>query len=272
MKTKTYLVAIIAFVLLLAIPGLVSADYSDTITDDEDDVFYWQETEDGFRWKSEVERPDIDIIRVSIEEIDGNISVELEVKGTIQEDVEVWYYIALEDEDGNSYDIYKGHGYPGECYLDYPGGGEALEPSGFGTSTFQVSFSLELVGNPESLEISEVITHDWLDSEDEGEYYHDTAGPEATEPDTEDDEGEIDPEGILEDIFARGLICLAVVVLIPLIILVIIVVVVIKMLSSDDEGGQQPPQQGSSTQQQQQPPPPEDQGGSGETPPPPGNE
>jgi len=69
----------------------VASDYSDTITDDEDDVFYWQVTEDGYRWQENVERPDIDIIRVSIEESDGNISVELEVKGTIQEDAQLWY-------------------------------------------------------------------------------------------------------------------------------------------------------------------------------------
>jgi len=257
----------------------VNGDYSDSITDDEGDVFYYYQDEDSWGWQENVERPDIDIIRASIEESGGEIFVELEVKGTIQEDVEVWYVITLEDEEGDSYKM--GH-WQGTGYLDHPTGGMYIEPSGFGTNTLEITFSLDDVGNPDSLEIVEVETHDWIDAEGEGAYYYDTAGPEATEPDVEDDEDEIDPEGVLDDLFARGMMCIALVIIIPIIVIVIIIVVVIKILGSGDEEDQEPSEQGPPPQQQQppeqppeqqQPPsPPEDQGGSGEAPPPPGSE
>ena len=257
----------------------VDGDYSHSITDDEDDVFYYYYSEDSWGWQENVERPDIDIIRASIEESGGVIFVELEVKGTIQEDAEIWYRITLEDEDGNSYEM----GYAqGTGYLEHPTGAMVIEPSGFGTDTLEISFSLDDVGNPDSLEIVEVETHDWIDAEGEGEYYYDTAGPEADEPDVEDDEDEVDPEGVLDDLFARGMMCIALVIIIPIIIIVIIIVVVLKLLSSGDEEDQEPSEQGPPPQQQQppeqppeqqQPPsPPEDQGGSGEAPPPPGSE
>ncbi|MEF8874721.1 MAG: hypothetical protein V5A88_08665 [Candidatus Thermoplasmatota archaeon] len=282
MEAKKYLVAIIAIALLLAIPGLVGAQHSDFISDSEDDVFYWEETENGFRWKENVEHEDIDIISSSIEEIDGNISVELEVQGIIQSQDQsqsnVWYSISLEDGEGESYSISYQFG---DLYINWPGGQEYgfTEPSGFGTSTFEVSFSLDDFGNPDSLQIMSVETYEYLEAEGTGEYYTDSAGPEADEPDTSDSGGEVDPEGFLDDLFARGMMCLAIAIIIPIIVLAIIVVVVIKLLSSEDEGSQQPPQQGPPPSQQQQPAqqqqqqqpssPPEDQGGSGETPPPP---
>jgi len=167
-----------------------------------------------------------------------------------------------------------GH-WQGTSYLDHPTGGMYITPSGFGTDTLEITFSLEEVGNPDSLKIVEVETHDWIDAEGEGAYYYDTAGPEATEPDVED---EIDPEGVIDEFFARGMMCIAVAIILPIIIIVIIIVVVFKLLSGEDEEGQEPsqqrpPQQQPPPQQQQQPPsPPGDQGGSEQAPPPPGKE
>lgn len=285
MELKKYVVAIIAIALLLAIPGLGGAQYTDSVDDTEDDVFYWQETEDGFRWKENVVREDIDIIRTSIEQIAGNISLELEVQGNIQSQEQtqsnVWYSISLEDGDGESYDVVY---YFGDIYIDWPGGQQSgfIDPN-FGTSTLEVSFPLDQVGNPDSLEITSVNTYEYLESQGSGEYYRDSAGPAAEEPDTGSSNGEVDT-GFIDDLIARGMMCLVVAIIVPIVILVIIIVAVVKLLSSEDEGGQQPPQQGPPPNQQQQqppqqqqqppqkeqsPPPPGDQGGSGETPPPP---
>lgn len=269
-------------------------DYSDSITDDEDDVSYWYVSDGSYGWRENVEWPDIDIISASIEESDGNISVELEVKGTIQSqedsDSYFWYSISLEDEDGQSYSVAY---YFGQIQLNWPEGSEYgfTEPSGFGTSIFEVSFSLERVGNPGFLEITSVETYEYLEEAGTGEYYHDTAGPEADDPvngdetngedengDTDfDEEDEVDPEGVLDDLVARGMMCLAIAIIVPIVIIVIIIVVIIKLLSSDDEGGQQPSQQGpppgqQQPPQQQQPPSSDDRSGPGKRSPPPGGQ
>ncbi|MFO7791351.1 MAG: hypothetical protein R6W73_00010 [Candidatus Saliniplasma sp.] len=283
MKIKKYVMAMIVVAALLLAPALASAQYSDEITDSTDDVDYWYYSESGYGWDNNVERPDIDIVRASIEESGGEIHVELEVKGTIQEDEELWYYIGLRDENDESYDLYSGYYYTdtsGVVYLNYPTGAETLDASGFGTSTLQTSFSLELVGNPESLEIDSVETYDWKDSVDSGEYYIDEAEPgtddsngDGSNGDSSD--GEIDfDEGVIDDIIARGMLCLALAIILPIIIIIVIIVIIVKVLKSGDKGGEQPPQQ-----QYQQPPPPsgpsqsqqQSQGGQGqsETPPPP---
>ncbi|MBS3790826.1 MAG: hypothetical protein KGY66_07920, partial [Candidatus Thermoplasmatota archaeon] len=239
MKAKKYVVGLIALVLLLAIPGLASAQYSDNVSDSGDDIFYYYVTETSVGWRTNKERPNIDIIEASIGESDGNISVSLKVKGTIQNDTAIHYQIVLKDESDNSYHISYGYQSHGECYLQYStedsAGGKTLEYSGIGESTFETSFSLDDVGNPNSLEIAEVITHDWVDSDEEGtEYYTDTAGPEADEPVDED----VDSDQILGDLFARGMMCIAVAIILPIIIIVIIIVVVLKVLSGGDEGSQ----------------------------------
>lgn len=58
----------------------------------------------------------------------------------------------------------------------------------------------------------------------------------------------VDVEGIIDDLFERGMWCIAVAIIVPIIIIIVIIVVVVKLASSKDEGGQgpshgQPPQQ-----------------------------
>jgi len=66
-------------------------------------------------------------------------------------------------------------------------------------------------------------------------------------------------EEFFERLWARGMWCIAIVILIPLVVVVVIIVLVIKMISSDDKKDQQqyqePPQQGTLP-----PPPPENKG------------
>jgi len=280
MKIKKYIMALIVVATLLLAPAIASAGYSDEITDPEGDVSHREWYETGWRWRENVERPDIDIVRASIEEIGGEIHVELEVKGTVrsQEDTDsyLWYQISLEDEEGESYEF---NYYFGELYMIWPGGQQygVIEASGFGTSTLELSFSLEDVGSPNSLQITSVETYEYLDEAGSGELYQDTAGPEADEPvnGNDNDNGDFDfdfDEGFIDDLIARGMLCIALAIILPIIIIIVIIVIIVKVLKSDDKGGEQPPQQ-----QYQQPPPPsgpsenqeQTQAGQGGTPPPP---
>ncbi len=235
--------------------NMVSAQYSESVSDGEDDVSYYKWTDSGYRWKENVVRENIDITRVGIEESGGNISLELEVKGTIlsqeQSEFDVWYSISLEDGNEDSYDISYNFG---TLSISWPEGQELgfTEASGFGTSTFEVSFSLDKVGNPDSLKITSAETYEYLEEQGSGEHYEDSAGPESDDPGDSDGGGGTD--GALDELLARGMMCLAVAIIVPIIILVIIIVVVIKLLSSEDEESQQPPQQGPPPQQQQRPP------------------
>jgi len=293
MKIKKYIMALIVIATLLLAPALASAGYSDSITDSTGDVYYWRWDGTSYSWRENVERPDIDITGASIQESGGVITVSIQVVGSIRDTDSHHYSIILEDEDEDSYNIWFNYGY---CYMSAPGFYGQLEYSGAGTSTLEMIFYLEDVGNPESLRIRSVETHDWVDEDETGEYYYDTAGPEADDPvngngnDNGDfdfdfdegqsvlsqtrlrvhDNGDFDfdfDEGFLDDIISRGMWCLALIILIPIIIIILIVVFVI-FLKKGDKGGEQPPQQ----QQYQQPPPstpPEQDKGHGETPPPP---
>ncbi len=94
---------------------------------------------------------------------------------------------------------------------------------------------------------------------------------------------EVDVEGILDDLFERGMMCIALAIIIPIIIIVIIIVVIVKLVKGGDKGGEQPqqrpPAQQPPSQQQSTPPPeeeiseqqtqPQDDEESGEIPPPP---
>lgn len=226
---------------LILTPVVASAQYTDSVSDPEGDVFYWKETEDGYRWRENVERPNIDITSVNIEESGGGIEVSLEVKGVIHDDPGFHYQMSLEDGDGGSYGISFNNG---DCYLEWPNGFKTLEYSGVSTSTFQTSFSLDEVDNPSHLEISETITHNWLEEEGEGEYYQDTAGPDAEDPDGSGSDGETETdEEFIDKIWTGGLLCLAVAIIVPLLIVVIIVVILIKVVKSEDEKEKRPPQQ-----------------------------
>ncbi len=82
---------------------------------------------------------------------------------------------------------------------------------------------------------------------------------------------EVDVEGILDDLFERGMICIAIAIIIPIIIIIIIIVVIVKLLGGKDKDGEQPPQQqhrppGQQPPSQQQAPPPEEEISIGEEP------
>ncbi len=277
MKIKKYIMALIVVAALLLAPALASAQYSDSISDPQGDVLYHHYSDGRYRW-GEGERPDIDIIGAEIEREGDDILVSLEVVGSIRDEDNILYKIILEDEDQNTFTIdFKG----GECLFYGPNIYDSIEYSGVGTSTFQTRIPLVDFDNPESLRIAEIYTWDWFEGEDEQEFYHDTAGPEADDPvngnDNDNDEtnGDFDfdfDEGLIDDLIARGMLCIALAIILPIIIVIILIVVVLKVLSKDDKGGEQPPQQ-----QYQQPPPPsgpsqtqeQTQSGQGGTPPPP---
>jgi len=262
MKIKKYVVAIIVLTTLLLAPAIASAQYSDSISDSTGDVFHWEWDGTSYRWRENVERPDIPDIYASIE-----------VKGTIRATYEIHYNIMLVDEDGESYDIWytDGVGYIQSPYFY----GTLEQVSGVGTSTLEVVLSLEDLGYPASLEIASVETHDWLDDVESGEYYYDTAGPEADEPiedddeDDDNDEFEFD-EGIIDDLIERGMWCLALIIIIPIVIIIIIIIVLVKVLGKDDKGGEEPPKQYQQPPPSSGQPPKQNQGGQGgQTPPPP---
>ncbi|MFO7991162.1 MAG: hypothetical protein R6U61_02575 [Thermoplasmata archaeon] len=288
MKSKkiTVLVSLMALMtaLMLLTPTIASAQYSDEITDPTGDVDHWRVTDTGgYGWRENVERPDVDIVRVSIEESGGNLTVELEVKGTIQSDAQedsyFMYVIELENGDGESYDITYSFG---QIYFEWPGGTEYgfTEPTGFGTSTLQVSFLLEEYGNPDSLEISGVTTYEYTGSAGTGEYYMDEASPgsdDSSNGDGSSDDLTDEEKDMLDKLWAGSMLCIALAVIIPIVIVVIIIIVLVKVMGGDkDEGqsqqqgyqqgpppGQPPAQQQQPPQQQSQQPPQES------TPPPP---
>ncbi len=245
-KKRIYIaVSLLIALLLLATPILTSAQYDDSITDSDGDVFYWKETETGWRWQEGVERPNIDIIRTETTEDNGNILVSLEVKGAIINDDAIIYMVYLEDEEGDSYTL---NYHDGSCWIYAPQAYEQIQADGIGSSTLEMSFSLAHVGDPSELSIARVETYDWIDAEGEGEYYHDTAGPEAEPPTNGNGNDDDLDEELLERLWAGSMICIALVIIVPLVVIIIIVVVVFKLLKSDEEDDQQ--------KYQQQPPPP----------------
>ncbi len=273
------LILMLALILVSTFP--VMGQYSDEITDPQGDVSWWRYVDGRYTW-GEGERPNIDIIGAQIYRDGDDIVASLEVVGSIRSDNNVIYHIYLIDEEGQTYGI---HFQDGICYLYGPGIYDTIEFTGVGTSTFETSFSLESVGYPSSLSISEIYTWDWVEGEGEGEYYMDTAGPEADDPiddnDDPDDNDEFDEE-FFEDILERGMWCLALVIIIPIVVIIVIIVVIIKLLKGGDKGGeeppqqyqqqppaQQPPQQPSQEYQQTPPPPSDQQGETGQSPPPP---
>ncbi len=183
MKIKKYLATLIAFSLLLAIPavaGAQSEEYSDVLTDEEGDVTHIH----GTGWRYNVERPNIDIIRAELSESDDIITVSLTVKGTITDEASTHYYIYLEDGESGFYYFYyiednatvwasNEHGW--SMYDE--------EVSGVGTNTLSISTSIDDLLNPASLRFSMIYTYDYIEGEDDYEYYWDTASPDdSTDP------------------------------------------------------------------------------------------
>ncbi len=253
MRWKKTFVVCVALALLLAMAGLSSAQYEHEITDAQDDVDHL----DDVGWTYNVERPNVDIVRAEISEGGEGVIVSLTVKGTITDATNIEYVIILEDGEDGTYTI---HYSDGSCnmYVESSEGMLTLQPdtNGAGTSTLSMDISLDDIHNPASLEITEVITYEYMD--EETEYYWDTAEPEddqngATDPDDEDTtfDDEDYPE-FIDDLIARGMMCLLIAIIIPIIIVIIVIIVIVKIVKKDDKGdGGQPPRQ-----EYQQPPPP----------------
>ncbi len=246
--------------------------YSDVVTDPEGDVIR-RVGPTEYDWEY-VESPEIDITRIEISESGGVVTVSLTVKGTITDHPDIFYYVYLKDDSNGDFNIWYNNG---DCqmsaYIEYDKGGfgNVFEPavSGVGTDTLSFSFTREQIGNPDVLKISWASAHH--DEDDENPKV-DMAGPDAIYPgdDNGDDNGDNDyyddiDEEFFERLFARGMWCIAIAILIPLVVIVVIIVLVVKVISSDDEKGKQqykqPPPQGTT-------PPSQDKDVSEETPPP----
>ncbi len=194
MIAKKYIALFAALALLLAVPGLASAGYSDVVTDGTGNVLrIIGETEDDWIL---VENPQIDIVRVEVSETDEYVLVTLSVKGAITDSPDIEYEILMTSNDGGTYEIIYNDG---ECEMTaeryYDGGafGNVFEPAtdGAGTSTLSIVFTREQIGEPDILLISAVYALD------ESKLEVDMAGPDAEYPpgydDKEDDNG-VPPE------------------------------------------------------------------------------
>jgi len=188
MKINKYLAALIAFSLLLAVPVIVGAqdEYSDTIIDEEGDVFHWHST----GWDYNVERPNIDIIRAELSESDGIVTISLTVKGEITADENISYIVYMDDdEDGFYYYVYS------DDYISMLAsndrGYRSFEPdvTGIGSDTLIVSCSLEDLLEPPMLRFESIITWEYTDDG----YYQDTASPKDAEFLPFDYELEVEP-------------------------------------------------------------------------------
>ncbi|MFP4050792.1 MAG: hypothetical protein ACLFVB_03535 [Thermoplasmata archaeon] len=287
MRVQKYMVILLAISLMLVIPTIASAQYNDSVNDSDGDVFYYQITDSSAYWDTNKERPDIDIREVDLSESGGTVTVSMTVKGSITSSEMVWYYLILEDENEDTYQIQTEGS---NAYMMFPNGYMTPSLSGIGSDTLRISFALSEVGNPASLTISEVETYDWIDSEESGEYYYDVAGPDATEPVDDgnggsgggDSGGDSDGDypDFIQEYIEKGMWCFALLIIIPILIIIVIIVVLVKLLKSGGEGDKQQPQQYQQQQyreyqqppeeeQGKTPPPPKDQGGTEETPPPP---
>jgi len=267
--------------------------YSDVVNDPEGDVMRLVgPTEDDWEY---VESPDVDLIQIEISESGGLVTVSLRVKGTIRDDPGIYYEIFMKDDSNGEFDIWYNDG---DCqmtaYMEYDTGGfgNIFEPAvdGVGTDTLRFAFTREQIGSPEVLLISEVVALNEPDSE------VDLAGPDAEYPgddngydngddngddngitppdDNGDDNGEYDndyyddiDEEFLEALWARGMWCMAMVIIIPLVVIVVIIVIVFKVMKSGDKKDEQQYQQ--PPPQQETRPPSQDQSGPEENPPPP---
>ena len=188
-KRQIFSIGFVALALLLVLSGVTSAQYEHVITDAEDDVDYVINQS----WTYDVERPNVDIIRVEISEGGEGVIVSLTVKGEITDAPNIEYGIYFGDGEDSSYIV---HYSDGTCtlFVDTAEGMEILEPeaTGAGTSTLSVDISLEYLHNPDSLEFTEVMTWEYIDGE--SEYYWDTAYPDEEYYDDDDDDYLYDPD------------------------------------------------------------------------------
>ncbi len=174
--------------LMLSIPGLASAGYSDVVTDPTGDVMQATGPEPD-DWKF-VENPDIDIIRAEISETDDFVIVSLTVKGIIVDHVDYIYEIYLKDDLDNLIDISYSNGDLNMIVYGHYHVDAAVD--GVGTDTLSIAFTREQIYEPNDLFISKIETYN------EGQAQVDFAGPDAEYPpgydENGDDNGDDPPE------------------------------------------------------------------------------
>ncbi len=158
-------------------------EYSDLITDPEDDVM--RATGEGEEDWEFVESPDIDITRVEISESDEIVTVSLTVKGTIRDHPDFIYQIYLKDGYDGTYDIRYSDGESSLMIHELYSADVAI--GGVGTDTLDVVFAREQIYNPGELLISKVETYN------EGMAEVDMAGPDTEYPPGYDDPDPADP-------------------------------------------------------------------------------
>ncbi len=186
MIVKKCLVILLGMALLMTIPGSSIADYEDVIYDDQGDVSH---TTCMDPFGKEVEKPNVDILRVEMVGGHGTVTVSLTVAGQIlekQDDLEFVYQVYLLDQDGTLYWIqYDGN----HCVLAVDGQDHDLDPVGIGTDTLSVTFSLAEVGEPANLDLRDAEAMKRYEDEDEIIHtFRDTATAEE-----EEEEGEFLP-------------------------------------------------------------------------------
>ncbi len=193
MMVKKCLVILLALSLLLTIPGLSRAQYEDVIMDEQGDVSH---TTCMDPFGKEVEKPNVDILRVEMVGGDGTVTVSLTVAGQIlekQDDIEFVYQVYLLDQDGTLFWIqYDGN----HCVLAVDGQDHDLDPVGIGTDTLSVTFSLAEVGEPANLDLRDAEAMKRYEDEDEIIHtFRDTATAEKDE-----EEGEFIPGSFQLDV------------------------------------------------------------------------
>lgn len=218
-------------------------EYSDVITDPEDDVM--RATGEGEEDWEFVENPDIDIIRVEISESDGIVTVSLTVKGTIRDHPDFIYQIYMKDGYDGTYDIEYSDGESSLTIHELYSADVAID--GVGTDTLDVVFVREQINNPGELLISKVETYN------EGMGEVDMAGPDAEyppgyddfvdpdDPDDPDDNGDDDETSMFLWIM-------------PIVAVIVIALVLVIFLMKKKGDREEPPQEPPYEQPQEQPP------------------
>lgn len=178
--------------LLMFIPlTLVSARYNHVITDPEGDVTL----ETYIEQIKDIERPNIDIIRVELAENNSIVTLFLTVKGIITSSQGITYNILYDGHQWNASISFNN----GICKMEWAKNLEEelnetyLEFSGIGTDTLSISFSLEEFGKPSYLYISRVNTFEYfLDEFNNFEAYTDSKEPELHEIPLKDGETQLE--------------------------------------------------------------------------------
>jgi len=90
MKKAVFCTGILAVVLLTA-----GAAVAETISDDTNDVLHWRWNESlkSYSWSEATsDKPNVDITQISADVSNGQLTITIKVKGSIEDDEDVWYW------------------------------------------------------------------------------------------------------------------------------------------------------------------------------------